>query len=102
VLGSALTDRYQAGVPHAIAGAPAEFARRAHEALPAALALAERLGPRGATLASQAQAAFVDGLGLALVIAAASTVAAAAFVLWRAAERPLFASGRPTTKEELQ
>jgi EmrB/QacA subfamily drug resistance transporter len=102
VLGSALTDRYQAGVPHAIAGAPAEFAQRAHEALPAALALAERLGPRGATLASQAQAAFVDGLGLALVIAAASTVAAAAFVLWRAAERPLFASGRPTTKEELQ
>ncbi len=84
VLGSALTDRYQAGVPDAIAGAPPDLAHRAHEALPAALALAERLGPEGAALASHAQAAFVDGLGLAMLIAAGGAIVAAGFVLWRA------------------
>jgi EmrB/QacA subfamily drug resistance transporter len=84
VLGSALTDRYQAGVADAAAKVPPELAHRAQEALPAALAVAERIGPKGAGLASQAQAAFVDGLGLAMLIAAASTAAAAVFVLWRA------------------
>jgi len=84
VLGSALTDRYQAGVPDVVANAPPELADRAHEALPAALALAERLGPQGRGLAAQAQAAFVDGLGLAMMIAAASIAAVAAFVWWRA------------------
>jgi EmrB/QacA subfamily drug resistance transporter len=87
VLGSTLTDRYEAGVPSAIAGAPTELAHRAHEALPAALALAERLGPKGAALAAQAQAAFVDGLGLAVLIAAGSVLAAALFVFLRAPRR---------------
>jgi EmrB/QacA subfamily drug resistance transporter len=87
VLGSALTDRYQAGVPDAIAGAPPDLAHRAHEALPAALALSERLGPKGTTLAAQAQAAFVDGLDLAMWIAAGSVLAAAVFVLLRAPRR---------------
>jgi EmrB/QacA subfamily drug resistance transporter len=85
VLGSALTDRYQAGVSDALAQAPPELAHRAQDALPAALALAERLGgEQGATLASQAQAAFVDGLGLAMVIAAASVAVVAGFVFLRA------------------
>jgi EmrB/QacA subfamily drug resistance transporter len=84
VLGSALTDRYQAGVSGAVVHAPPALVDRAHEALPAALALAERLGPQGAGLAERAQAAFVDGLGLAMLIAAASAAVAAAFVLWRA------------------
>ena len=84
VLGSALADRYQAGVSGAVIHAPADLAHRAQEALPAAIALSERLGPRGAGLAERAQAAFVDGLGLAMLIAAASAAVAAAFVLWRA------------------
>ncbi|MQA74172.1 MAG: DHA2 family efflux MFS transporter permease subunit [Solirubrobacterales bacterium] len=84
VLGSALADRYQAGIPDAIANAPADLVERAHDALPAALALAERLGAQGAGLAGQAQAAFVDGLGLAMLIAAAALAVAAGFVLWRA------------------
>jgi hypothetical protein len=84
VLGSALADRYQAGVSDSLAHAPAALADRAQDALPAALALAERLGSQGAGLAAQAQAAFVDGLGLAMVIAAATVAATAAFVLWRA------------------
>jgi EmrB/QacA subfamily drug resistance transporter len=84
VLGSALTDRYQAGVADALGQAPAGLAERAHDALPAALAVAERLGPQGAGLAAQAQAAFVDGLSLAMVIAAATVAVAAVFVWWRA------------------
>jgi EmrB/QacA subfamily drug resistance transporter len=84
VLGSALTDRYQAGTGDAVAQLPPEFAHHAQDALPAALAIAEQLGPKGAALATQAQTAFVDGLGLAMLIAAASVALAAGFVLWRA------------------
>lgn len=46
--------------------------RHAQDALPAALAVAKRLGRKGAPLAAHAQSAFVDGLGLAMVIAAAA------------------------------
>ncbi len=84
VLGSALTGRYRSGVADATAHLPAQLAGRADDALPAALAIADRIGPQGAGLASAAQAAFVDGLGLAMVIAAASVAVAAVFVLWRA------------------
>jgi EmrB/QacA subfamily drug resistance transporter len=95
VLGSALADRYRAGIPEHISGAPSQLADAAHQALPAALAVAERLGPRGAALAAQAQSAFVDGLGAAMVLAAGATAAAAIFVLWRAPrERPAGAAGR--------
>ncbi len=88
VLGSALTDRYQAGVSGAVAHAPGALADHAHDALPAALALAQQLGgERGAALAAQAQSAFVDGLGLAMLIAAATVAAAAVFVFWRAPSR---------------
>jgi EmrB/QacA subfamily drug resistance transporter len=89
VLGSALTDRYQAGTADAVAKLPPELGHRAQDALPAALALADRLGPRGAGLAAQAQAAFVDGLGLAMLIAAGTVAAAAAVVFWRAPSEAL-------------
>jgi EmrB/QacA subfamily drug resistance transporter len=89
VLGSALTDRYQAGVSGAVAHAPGALAEHARDALPAALALAQQLGgPRGMQLAAQAQSAFVDGLGLAMAIAAGATAAAALFVFWRAPREP--------------
>ncbi len=84
VLGSALAGRYQSGVDGATAHLPAQLAGHAQDALPAALAIADQIGPRGAILANQAQNAFVDGFGLALVIASASVAVAALFVLWRA------------------
>jgi EmrB/QacA subfamily drug resistance transporter len=96
VLGSALIDRYQAGVASAAAHLPASAAGPARDALPAALAIAQKLGgPNGAALASQAQSAFVDGLGLAMVIAAASIAAAAVFVFWRSPSEVATASGKP-------
>jgi EmrB/QacA subfamily drug resistance transporter len=85
VLGSALTDSYQSGVPATFGHAPGALAARAHDALPAALALADQIGgPQGASLAAQAQAAFVDGMGLAMLIGAGAVAAAAIFVFWRA------------------
>jgi len=87
VLGSALTDRYQAGVPDHLAGVPAHLLGTSNQALPAAIAVAERLGPKGAALATQAQAAFVDGFVLAMSIAAAAAFAAAAFVFTLAPAR---------------
>jgi Major Facilitator Superfamily len=84
VLGSALIDRYQAGVTGAVAHLPAGLAHIAKQALPAALEIAHKLGPKGTTLATHAQAAFVSGLGLAMLIAAGAAGVAAAFVFWRA------------------
>ena len=84
VLGSALTGRYRAGVSDAVVHVPTSMAQHAEDALPAALAIAKQLGPTGAPLAAQAQAAFVDGLGLAMVIAAATVAVVAGFVFWRA------------------
>ncbi len=84
VLGSALTGRFKTGIASAVAPLPAHLAHQAKEALPAALAIAHKLGPRGHTLAADAQTAFVNGLGLAMIIAAVAAATVAAFVFWRA------------------
>jgi EmrB/QacA subfamily drug resistance transporter len=84
VLGSALTGRYRTGLASTVAHLPPNVAGHAKAALAAALAIAKQLGPKGAELAAHAQVSFVDGLGLAMIIAAASVAAVAAFVFWRA------------------
>jgi sugar phosphate permease len=91
VLGTALTGRYKAGISTAAAHLPAKLAHDAKEALPAALGIAHRLGPSGHQLAARAQAAFVDGLGLAMIIAAVAVALVAAFVFWRAPSEVLVA-----------
>ena len=96
VLGSALTDRYQSGVSDAAAQLPPELAGHARDALPAALAIADQVGPQGANLAAQAQSAFVDGFGLAMVIAAVAMAFAAVFVLWRAPREAVKPVAEPT------
>ena len=102
VLGSALADAYSSGVGDAVRAAPPELAHRAQEALPAALALAERLGAQGPVLAERAQAAFVDGLGAAMLIAAAAVAAAAVFVFWRAPRDPVPAENTHATAPDLR
>lgn len=85
VLGSALTGRYQSGVAAATTHLPDRLASQAQDALPAALGISTHIGAQGgAALASAAENAFVDGLHLAMVIAAASAAAIAVFVFWRA------------------
>ena len=84
VLGSALAGRYRHGLTSTTGHLPPAVADHAKAALAAALAIAKHLGPRGADLAAHAQTALVDGLGLAMLIAAASVAGVAAFVFWRA------------------
>ena len=102
VLGSVLADAYSSGVGDAVRAAPPELAHRAQEALPAALALADRLGAQGPVLAERAQAAFVDGLGAAMLIAAAAVAAAALFVFWRAPRDPVPAENTHATAPDLR
>jgi EmrB/QacA subfamily drug resistance transporter len=85
VLGSVLAATYSSSLGDALAGsdAPAEAVARAQESLPAAMAIAERIGPRGADLAIAAGTAFSDGLSVALLVAAAVMVAGALVVYLR-------------------
>jgi hypothetical protein len=84
VLDGALTGRYRTGLASAVVHLPPNISAHAKAALAAALAIAKQLGPKGTQLAAHAQASFVNGLGLAMIIAAASVAAVAAFVFWRA------------------
>jgi EmrB/QacA subfamily drug resistance transporter len=102
VLGSALIGRYRHGITSALSAAPPELAHRAKEALPAALEIAHRLGPRGHALATHAQSGFVDGLGLAMAIATISLVVVAAFVFVRAPKRAQSAGKREAARAGLR
>jgi EmrB/QacA subfamily drug resistance transporter len=69
VLGSLLADRYASGVADQTAGLPAPAAEAARSSVAAAQEVAPSL-PKGGDLVGAAQAAFVDGLSLALSVAA--------------------------------
>lgn len=83
VLGSVLTSRYTSGVADATARLPAAAADRADDALPAALAIAGRLGRAGEGLADVARASFVDGLSAAMLVAAGALAVVAVWVAVR-------------------
>jgi EmrB/QacA subfamily drug resistance transporter len=87
VLGSALIGRYRGGISGLLSHAPPALAHGAKAALPAALQIAHHLGPNGRVLAARAEASFVDGLNLAMLIAAISLVLVAVFVFVRAPKR---------------
>ena len=83
ILGSLLASSYTSGLSSAIQGAPAPAAEAARSSLGGALAVADGLGGRaGDALAVAARGAFVDGLGIAVLVAAAMTLFGAAFVAW--------------------
>jgi MFS family permease len=87
VLGSVLNDRYRAGLDSALAdlgsALPPGAADVARGSLPAAQAIAERLGAAGAPLARAADQAFVDATGAALATASGVLVLAAVYVFVR-------------------
>ena len=85
VLGSVLNTAYRSGVEQHTAALPVALADRARESLSAAQAIGHRLG--SGDLATHANAAFVHGVGLALLVAAAFLVGGALFVALRAPGR---------------
>lgn len=79
VLGSVLASQYTGAVASATTGMPTDAAHIASDSLGGAVLVAQELGgSTGAAVLQAAQAAYVDGFGLALTIAAAVAAAGAA------------------------
>jgi hypothetical protein len=78
VLGSVLATQYTGAVSSATGALPAPAAHAASDSLAGAIVVAQQLGgSAGAGLLRAAQAAYIDGFGLALTIAAVVAAAAA-------------------------
>ncbi|MDQ3767242.1 MAG: MFS transporter, partial [Actinomycetota bacterium] len=91
VLGSILASQFTAGLSAAVESLPAPLASAATGSLGAALEVAGRVGGTpGAELATAARAAFVDAMGIALLVGAAIALLASVIV---ARLMPVDASG---------
>src|SRR5262249_51411368 len=70
VLGSILTSQYASTLSSSLGGLPSAAHAAATSSLAGALQVASRLGSQGTPLADAAKHAFVDGMGVALLIGA--------------------------------
>jgi len=70
VLGSVLNAAYRSGWSDTVSPGPGVQVRAMQDSLPAALAIARRLGEPGAALARAAQDSFAHGMALALLVSA--------------------------------
>lgn len=87
VLGSVLAGAYADGVSEATAALPPRAQEAAAQSIGFVLEAPGRFGARGAELVAEAQASFVDGLSLALLVAAGVLATGAAAVLARGPRR---------------
>ena len=87
VLGSVMNGAYRSGLSDATAGLPPAAAEHATSSLAAAQALGSQLGAQGQQLVVHAQAAWMDGFTTSLLVGAATLLAGAVFVAWRAPGR---------------
>jgi EmrB/QacA subfamily drug resistance transporter len=79
VLGSILASQYTGAMSAATAALPADSAHVANDSLGGAVVVAQQVGgSTGATILDAARAAYIDGFGLALTIAAVVAAAGAA------------------------
>jgi EmrB/QacA subfamily drug resistance transporter len=99
VIGSVLASQYTGSISSTTAALPADAAHLAGDSLGGAVMVAQQMGgTTGAALLEAAQAAFVDGFGLALTIAA---VVAAAGAVVAAIWLPARESATETVEPEL-
>ncbi len=95
LLGSVLNETYRSGMESAVAGLPENVASQAEESISfVQQAPLDQFGAAGAQLAAQAQQAFVDATGTALLVAAGILLVTAVYVLLRA-PRHEKAEGQP-------
>jgi DHA2 family multidrug resistance protein-like MFS transporter len=99
VLGSVLASQYTGAIGSTTAGLPEGAAHVAGDSLGGAVVVAQQIGGQtGATLLDAAQAAYVDGFGLALTIAAIVAFAGATVAaIWLPARAA--AATEPATDE---
>ncbi len=95
VLGSVMNEAYRSAVTDSTAGLPPEAASAATSSLAAAMQVGHQMGAQGQVLISQAQSAFVDGLGVSMIVGVAALAVGATFVAMRA-------PGRGATREAEQ
>jgi EmrB/QacA subfamily drug resistance transporter len=89
VLGSVLASSYGSAIEPALRGAPPQLAQAAGDSIGAASTIASRLGPAGRPLLDAARAAFVDGMGDAVLVGAAVAALGAVLVLLFLPARPV-------------
>jgi EmrB/QacA subfamily drug resistance transporter len=70
VLGSILTSQYASSLTSSLGGLPTAARSAASSSLAGALSVASNMGPQGNQLADAAKQAFVDGMGIALLVGA--------------------------------
>ncbi len=100
VIGSALSSSYGSAIEPALRQLPPTAAAAAGDSVGAALEVARRAGPVAGDLADAARAAFVDGMGDALLIGASVAAFGAVVALSWLPSRPTEVAG--DRREELQ
>lgn len=84
VLGALTNMQYRSGIGGAVSSLGPDLAAAAKRSVGAALGVADQMGgPAGQALRRAADAAFMDGFGLAMLTGAALLAAGAVLVLWR-------------------
>jgi EmrB/QacA subfamily drug resistance transporter len=101
VLGSVLASQYTGAISSTTAALPTDSAHLAGDSLGGAVVVAQQVGgPSGAAILEAAQAAYVDGFGLALTIAAAVAAAGAVVAaIWLPARAEQPAVAEPDVDE---
>ncbi len=95
VIGSVLNAAYSSSIGPALAGLPAAAAAAASNSVGAATQVAAHLGAAGGPLVAAAQAAFIDGLGTAVLVSIGFTLAGALVSLLFLPARPAPATAQP-------
>ena len=98
VIGSVLNAAYSSSIGPALAGLPAAAAAAASNSVGAATQVAAHLGAAGGPLVAAAQAAFIDGLGTAVLVSIGFTLAGALVALLFLPARPAPATAEPQSE----